>query len=129
VARPRLARGNPGWAHFYIIYEHWQRYTETGHARTGQFWIFVPIVLLGLFPWTGFLWCAFRTALAGGWARRKENAEAWFFATWALFIFLFFSKSQSKLIPYILPVFPPDRRPDRPLARGDGAAFPTPTTA
>jgi 4-amino-4-deoxy-L-arabinose transferase-like glycosyltransferase len=98
---------NPGWAHFYIIYEHWQRYTETGHARTGQFWIFVPIVLLGLFPWTGFLWCAFRDALAGGWAKRKENAEAWFFATWAIFIFLFFSKSQSKLIPYILPVFPP----------------------
>lgn len=102
-----IAQRNPGWAHFYIIYEHWQRFTETGHGRTGQFWYFVPVVLLGLFPWTGLLWAAFRDALAGGWARRNENAEAWFFATWALFIFLFFSKSESKLIPYILPVFPP----------------------
>jgi len=102
-----VAQRNPAWAHFYIIYEHWQRYTDPGHGRTAQFWIFVPVVLLGLFPWTGFLWSAFRDALAGGWGRRNENAEAWFFLTWAAFIFVFFSKSQSKLIPYILPVFPP----------------------
>jgi 4-amino-4-deoxy-L-arabinose transferase-like glycosyltransferase len=102
-----IAGRNPGWAHFYFVYEHWERYTKPDHGRTAQFWIFVPIVLVGLFPWTGFLWSSFRDALAGGWARRKENAEAWFFATWAIFIFLFFSKSQSKLIPYILPVFPP----------------------
>ncbi|HEY5229189.1 MAG TPA: glycosyltransferase family 39 protein [Opitutaceae bacterium] len=101
------AQRNPGWAHFYIIYEHWQRFTETGHARTAPFWFFVPIVLLGLFPWTGFLWHACRDALGGGWARRRVNAEAWFLVIWAGFIFLFFSKSESKLIPYILPVFPP----------------------
>jgi len=98
---------NPGWAHFYLVYEHWERFTSPGHARTAPVWIFVPIVLLGLFPWTGFLLCSLQGALAGGWARRRENAEAWFFATWAAFIFLFFSVSQSKLIPYILPVFPP----------------------
>jgi len=102
-----VAGRNPGWAHFYLVYEHWERFTSPGHGRTAPFWIYVPIVLLGLFPWTGFLWCSFRGALAGGWARRRENAEAWFFATWAGFIFLFFSASQSKLIPYILPVFPP----------------------
>jgi 4-amino-4-deoxy-L-arabinose transferase-like glycosyltransferase len=98
---------NPGWAHFYFIYEHWERFTSAGHGRYQPFWFFIPIVLLGLFPWTGFLWGSFRDALAGGWSRRRENAEAWFFATWAAFIFLFFSASQSKLIPYILPVFPP----------------------
>jgi 4-amino-4-deoxy-L-arabinose transferase-like glycosyltransferase len=98
---------NEGWARFYIIYEHWERYTSASHARTGHVWIFIPIVLLGLFPWTGFLWNALRDGLAGGWSRRRENAEAWFFAIWAGFIFLFFSASQSKLIPYILPVFPP----------------------
>ncbi|MEY4939587.1 MAG: hypothetical protein RIQ93_1322, partial [Verrucomicrobiota bacterium] len=37
----------------------------------------------------------------------RENADLWFFVTWAVFVLLFFSKSQSKLIPYILPVFPP----------------------
>ncbi|MFZ1057194.1 MAG: glycosyltransferase family 39 protein [Opitutaceae bacterium] len=100
------ASRNPGWAHFYLVYEHWERFFDKGHGRWGPFWYFVPILILGLFPWTGFLWSSFRDALAGGWSRRRENAEAWFFTIWAVFIFLFFSKSQSKLPPYILPVFP-----------------------
>jgi len=102
-----VASRNPGWAHFYFVYEHLQRYTDSAHGRYQPFWFFIPIVLAGLFPWTGFLWPSLRDALAGGWARRRENAEAWFFATWAAFIFLFFSGSHSKLIPYILPVLPP----------------------
>lgn len=102
-----VASRNPGWAHFYFVYEHWERFTDKGHGRYQPFWFFAPIVVLGFFPWTGFLWSAFREALAGGWARRRENADAWFFATWAAFIFLFFSASQSKLVTYILPVFPP----------------------
>lgn len=102
-----VASRNPGWAHFYFVYEHWERFTDKGHGRYQPFWFFAPIVVLGFFPWTGFLWSAFREALAGGWARRRQNADAWFFATWAAFIFLFFSASQSKLVTYILPVFPP----------------------
>lgn len=101
------AARNPRWAQFYFIHEQWVRFTTTEHSRTGPWWYFVPILLLGLFPWAGFLWGAIRAALAGGWARRKENADAWFLAAWAIVIFVFFSKSQSKLPPYILPVFPP----------------------
>ena len=100
------AQRNPGWAHFYFVHEHWERFTTTTHGRSAPFWYFVPILLLGLFPWVGFLFSAVREAVAGGWARRRENATAWFLLTWVGFIFLFFSKSQSKLIPYILPVFP-----------------------
>ena len=100
------AQRNPEWARFYFVHEHWERFTTTAHARYEPWWYFIPVLLLGLFPWTGFLWSSVREAVAGGWTRRKENADAWFFVTWAGFIFLFFSKSQSKLIPYILPVFP-----------------------
>jgi 4-amino-4-deoxy-L-arabinose transferase-like glycosyltransferase len=100
------AQRNPGWAEFYFIHEHWTRFTTTAHSRYEPFWFFVPILLLGLFPWVGFLGSALRESLAGGWARRKENGVAWFLVTWVLFILLFFSKSKSKLIPYILPVFP-----------------------
>ena len=101
------AQRNPTWAEFYLIHEHFTRFTTTVHGRYEPWWFFIPIVALGIFPWTGFFWNATREALAGGWARRKENADAWFLVTWIVFIFLFFSKSQSKLIPYILPVFPP----------------------
>jgi 4-amino-4-deoxy-L-arabinose transferase-like glycosyltransferase len=103
-----MVRRNPDWAHFYFIYEQFERFSDkTGHARFQPFYFFVLILIPGLFPWTGFLWSALRDSLAGGWARRRENAEAWFLVIWALFILLFFSKSQSKLIPYILPICPP----------------------
>ncbi len=101
-----VARRNPGWAHFFFVYEHWERFTDKGHGRYEPFWFFIPVLVGGLFPWTGFLWGSLRDALAGGWARRRENAEAWFFVTWAVFIFLFFSASSSKLVTYILPLFP-----------------------
>ncbi len=101
------AQRNPDWAYFYFVREHWLRFTTTMHSRVQPWWFFVPIVLIGLFPWVGYLGSACRSALAGGWGRRKENADAWFLVTWAVVIFLFFSKSQSKLIPYILPVLPP----------------------
>lgn len=102
-----VALRNPEWTRFYFVYEHWERFTASGHGRGEPFWFFGPILVAGFFPWIGFLGGVMREAVAGGWARRKENATAWFFVTWAIFIFLFFSKSQSKLIPYLLPVFPP----------------------
>ncbi len=101
------AQRNESWAQFYFVHEHWERFTTTAHGRYEPWWFFGPILLMGLFPWTGFLWAGIREGVAGGWGRRKENAEAWFLITWAAFVFLFFSKSQSKLIPYILPVLPP----------------------
>jgi 4-amino-4-deoxy-L-arabinose transferase-like glycosyltransferase len=54
----------------------------------------------------GFLGSAVRDGLRGGWKAREANANAWFLVTWIGFIFLFFTKAQSKLPPYILPVFP-----------------------
>jgi 4-amino-4-deoxy-L-arabinose transferase-like glycosyltransferase len=99
---------NPSWARFYFVYEQWQRFLTThGHDRYGPWFYFIPVVLLGLFPWTGFLPAALRDTLRGGWAARRENAVAWFLVIWAGFIFLFFSASHSKLVPYIMPVFPP----------------------
>jgi 4-amino-4-deoxy-L-arabinose transferase-like glycosyltransferase len=98
---------NPTWAHRYFVYEHWERFTTTVADRVEPWWYFAPIALLGLFPWTGFLWPAVREVTRGGWAARTQKADTWFFVTWAVFIFLFFSASESKLIPYILPIFPP----------------------
>ena len=58
-----VARANPGWAHFYFIHEHFERFTDKGHGRYQPDWYFIPILILGLFPWTGFVWSAFRAAL------------------------------------------------------------------
>ena len=102
-----VAQRNPEWAWFYFVHEHWLRFTTTTHGRYQPWWFFLPIVLLGLFPWTGFLFSSLKRAAAGGWTQCTQNADDWFPLLWAGFILLFFSASQSKLIPYILPVLPP----------------------
>jgi len=100
------ARANADFLDFYFIHEHWLRFTTRIHDRYQPWWFFLPILLLGLFPWIFFIWRAVRESLAGGWKARQANSEAWFLVIWVVFIMVFFSKSQSKLIPYILPVFP-----------------------
>jgi len=100
------ARHNATWAHRYFVFEHWQRFMTPAASRPGPWYYYIGVVLAGLIPWVGFLWPAVRAGVRGGWAARAKNADAWFLVTWAAFIFLFFTKSQSKLVPYILPVFP-----------------------
>ncbi len=102
-----VAARNPGWARFYFGDQQWSRFTTTALGRYQPWYYFIPILLGGLFPWVGFLGPGVGAALRGGWARRRENADRWFWALWAAFIFLFFSASDSKLATYILPVFPP----------------------
>ncbi len=100
------AERNSQWAWFYLYQEHWLRFTTKMHGRYGPWWYFIPVVLAGFFPWIGYGFSAARDCLRGAWARRREEVDTWFFVFWAAFIFLFFSDSDSKLIPYILPVFP-----------------------
>jgi 4-amino-4-deoxy-L-arabinose transferase-like glycosyltransferase len=95
---------NPEFLHFFFIREHFQRFTSTIHQRSQPFWFFFPILLLIMFPWSFFLPGSLRKA----WQQRRTSKDATLFLLlWPLVILLFFSFSSSKLIPYILPVFPP----------------------
>lgn len=100
------ARANPDFLYFYFVHEHWLRFTTRIHGRFEPWWFFLPVLIVGLFPWVFFAGQALRKSLPGGWKSRKDHAEAWFFLIWIVFIVAFFSRSQSKLLPYILPVFP-----------------------
>lgn len=90
------------YKYFYV--EHFLRYTTTYHARYQPAYFFIPIVIAGLFPWTGFAFVALEDAVMNA---IKKNSEAIFFLCWILGIFAFYSFSDSKLIPYILPIVPP----------------------
>ena len=96
---------NPEFAHFFFIREHFERFTSTVHGRYQPFWFFVPVLLGTMLPWVFFI----PGALVRVWHDRhhEEGRSGMYLLVWALFIFLFFSKSSSKLIPYILPTFPP----------------------
>ena len=102
---------NPEFAHFFFIHEHWDRFTKPGHNRKGHPLYFVPLILVGFIPWLLQLAQGFIAA----WKERRGEAQVsavagfrplWLCAVWAVMIFLFFSKSQSKLPGYIMPIFP-----------------------
>ena len=98
---------NPEFFDFYFIQEHLLRYTTSLHRRTQPFWFFIPVFLVGFFPWVSF----FYGSLKNGWALSKTDPQFrsffLFCLCWIGIVFLFFSFSQSKLIPYLLPIFPP----------------------
>lgn len=100
------ARRNPDFLWFYFVHEHWLRYTTPEADREAPFWFFAPVLLLGLLPWSGLLPAVVALFRRGAEPLRRRP-ELIFLASWAGFIFLFFSASHSKLVPYVLPVCPP----------------------
>jgi 4-amino-4-deoxy-L-arabinose transferase-like glycosyltransferase len=61
------------------------------------------VLLLGSMPWT----LPALRALCRGWRRSTGEFDArLFLRVWVLFVLVFFSVSDSKLIPYLLPAFP-----------------------
>src|SRR5512147_1445409 len=99
-------RVNPEFLNFYFIHEHFQRYLTKIHGRYRPAWYFIPVLLAGLFPWTPLLAQAVTFSTPSSWRERHEHRDALFLMLWAGLVFLFFSVSDSKLIPYILPVLP-----------------------
>lgn len=101
------ARANPNFLHIFFIEHNFQRYLTPVFHHRQPFWFFVPIIFLGLLPWSALLFnaaCdAFRIFRNGSW----RSSPGCFIACWVIFPFLFFSFSQSKLPEYILPTFPP----------------------
>jgi 4-amino-4-deoxy-L-arabinose transferase-like glycosyltransferase len=91
---------------FFFIQEHLLRYTTTMHGRDNTFLLYVPVVILGILPWAAFLgkaaWEMHRGKIVSSTLQGSK-----FLWTWIILIFVFFSLSHSKLIPYIAPIFIP----------------------
>lgn len=98
---------NPEFARFYFWEQHFLRYF-TGYAQREQHCWFFPAVFIGGFlPWIFFLPQALKKNLISIWRERKEKKVVLFLIIWAFSVFVFYSFSDSKLAPYILPMFPP----------------------
>ena len=85
----------------YLLNHNLQRFTSTIHNHPGAPWYYVPVILVGLFPWTGFVLPALATA-----RQDRSRAETWMLS-WLALPFLFFSLAGSKLPGYVLPCLPP----------------------
>ena len=99
-----VSLANPEFARFFFIHEHFERFLTRAHGRYQPMYYFIPVLLAGMLPWTTML----IDALARAWKRdpeRQFQAQR-FLLVWAAVVFLFFSASSSKLVSYILPMFP-----------------------
>ncbi|MGH7728828.1 MAG: glycosyltransferase family 39 protein [Vulcanimicrobiaceae bacterium] len=90
-----------GPAAFSLMIGHYTvgRYLGTIENQSGPLWYYVPVVILGFFPWSAFL----LPALADAWraARSREGSLARFALVWTVVPFVFFSFAQTKLPNYI----------------------------
>jgi len=123
------ARADPQFLGFFFVREHFQRFLTPVEHRTQPWWFFLPVLAVGIMPWlpqaarallSPFMDGAPRSpseahGLSGArdssGARGSSDAGPPFDARrvlwiWCVFVLVFFSASDSKLIPYILPVVP-----------------------
>ncbi len=92
------------WNYFFWT-EHIKRFISPIPGQHPKpFWYFIPILAGGALPWI-FLLPAFFSGAKG--AVRNKDSLVRFAICWFLFPFLFFSACSGKLVPYILPCFPP----------------------
>jgi 4-amino-4-deoxy-L-arabinose transferase-like glycosyltransferase len=97
------ARRNPDFIRIFIIEHNFKRYLTPEFQHIQPFWFYVPILLVGIFPWLFWIGGTFVVV-----RRRDVGTETILLCVcWVLFPILFFSASQSKLPGYILPCIPP----------------------
>ena len=96
---------NHDFFHFFFIREHFLRYTTTIHERYQPFYFFIPVLMAGLVPYAGMLYDAVKAMF--GKCRLIAKSDGVFLGIWFWITFIFFSFSDSKLVTYILPCFPP----------------------
>ena len=84
----------------FIWRHHVDRFLTGSLEHVQPFWYFVPVLLIGLLPWTPLLILLPRQALG-------TDPKARFLAVWAATTLIFFSVSTNKLPGYILPALPP----------------------
>jgi 4-amino-4-deoxy-L-arabinose transferase-like glycosyltransferase len=102
---------------FFFVREHFARYFTPVSHREESWWFFGAVFLAGSAPWTV---SAIRV-MCGGWRRPPRAHEGIrglnpgngagfetvrFLWIWVIFIGVFFSLSDSKLMPYLLPAMP-----------------------
>jgi 4-amino-4-deoxy-L-arabinose transferase-like glycosyltransferase len=92
------------WKYF-LGYELVERFASTTHGRSKPWWFFLPILAIGTMPWTGFL----LGLGAIGWRKLKKNSLTsvqWALGGAIVIPFVVVSCSGSKLLTYILPIYP-----------------------
>jgi 4-amino-4-deoxy-L-arabinose transferase-like glycosyltransferase len=116
-----VQRENPTFLQDFLLNHNLKRFATNLYEHKQPFWYYLPVLLVGLMPWTVIAIRALVEAMQASIAEwkvrlnpkrylghtRAGDAFPEFLVLWALFPIVFFSFSQSKLPGYILPSIPP----------------------
>ena len=102
---------NPDFFRVFIVEHNLERFGTNLYHHKEPFWYYVPVVLLGLVPWTVYVIGSVVETVRVWWTERKETThseDAWnvFLLIWLVVPVVFFSLSRSKLPGYIVPALP-----------------------
>ncbi len=94
-----LENGMPFIEEFFVRH-HFSRFVTSSLQHVQPIWFYVPVLLVGLLPWSPLILLLFRRDL-------YRDRRLQFLAVLVAFGMVFFSASSNKLPGYLLPLFPP----------------------
>ncbi len=102
---------NPQFFRVFFLEHNLARFATDLYRHQQAFWFYLPVLILGLLPWTVIAGASLVQAMKRArlvWRERGETRDPLplFLAAWAVVPVAFFSLSQSKLPGYILPALP-----------------------
>lgn len=85
----------------YFVFKHTlQRFSTNTFSRSQPFWFYFVIVVATAFPWVLVILSGIKKII------QKRNPQSLMLLAWIFIPLFFFSLSQSKLVLYILPIYP-----------------------
>jgi 4-amino-4-deoxy-L-arabinose transferase-like glycosyltransferase len=97
----------PDFFHYFFVYQHFQRFTETGFNNMHPAWWYLPVIFILTLPWIPLaLWASRRQQSAASTGATVPGAVRGLMWVWGGLILVFFSLPASKLVGYVLPVIP-----------------------
>lgn len=94
----------PGFFDYYIVYQHFQRFLETGFNNPQPFWFYFALMPVATLSWTPLL---FRRVRGVASAPDGLGAVRGLMLSALLTVLVFFSIPTSKLVGYVLPAIGP----------------------
>jgi hypothetical protein len=94
---------NPHFFNYFFINQHFARYTQQTFNNLQPWWFYLFVTSVGFLPWS-LIWPRYSKFT---WPFKRKNIDTVYFGLWAIIVLLFFSVPASKLVGYILPIFPP----------------------
>lgn len=93
-----------GFIETFLGFHNITRFLQPEHSSGTLWYYYVPVIIFGFFPWIAFM---VQAVYAAGKDKSDNQWQLSFLVIWAATVFVFFTFSQTKLISYILPMYPP----------------------